>query len=135
MDDGLNRRQLIGLLGGAAAARPLGASAQQSSKLPMLGFRAPNTSAAASDRIAAFEERLHELGWLPNRSLTIHYEWADGKAELFKEIAAQFVRVRISDEAGHAFQCEAGHLFRSEAGRGSDLMSATVRRASAGRWG
>src|ERR1700676_5082249 len=38
-----------------------------------------------------------------------------------------------SDEAGHAFQCEAGHLFRSEAGRGSDLMSATVRRASAGR--
>jgi hypothetical protein len=39
-----------------------------------------------------------------------------------------------SDEAGHAFQCEAGHLFRSEAGRGSDLMSATVRRASAGRW-
>jgi hypothetical protein len=39
-----------------------------------------------------------------------------------------------SDEAGHAFQCEAGHLFRSEAGRGSDLMSTTVRRASAGRW-
>ncbi len=39
-----------------------------------------------------------------------------------------------SDEAGHAFQCEAGHLFRSEAGRGSDLMSATLRRASAGRW-
>jgi hypothetical protein len=39
-----------------------------------------------------------------------------------------------SDEAGHAFQCEASHLFRSEAGRGSDLMSATVRRASAGRW-
>ena len=39
-----------------------------------------------------------------------------------------------SDEAGHAFQSEAGHLFRSEAGRGSDLMSATLRRAAAGRW-
>jgi hypothetical protein len=33
-----------------------------------------------------------------------------------------------SDEAGHAFQSEAGHLFRSDAGRGSDLMSATMRR-------
>lgn len=44
------------------------------------------------------------------------------------------LRSADSDEAGHAFQCEAGHLFRSEAGRGSDLMSATVRRASAGRW-
>jgi hypothetical protein len=39
-----------------------------------------------------------------------------------------------SDEAGHAFQSEAGHLFRSEAGRGSDLMSATLRRAATGRW-
>ena len=39
-----------------------------------------------------------------------------------------------SDEAGHAFQSEAGHLFRSEAGRGSDLMSATLGRAAAGRW-
>jgi hypothetical protein len=39
-----------------------------------------------------------------------------------------------SDEAGHAFQSEAGHLFRSEAGRSSDLMSATLRRAAAGRW-
>jgi hypothetical protein len=45
-----------------------------------------------------------------------------------------FVSSADSDEAGHAFQSEAGHLFRSEAGRGSDLMSATLRRASTGRW-
>src|ERR1700730_4346510 len=41
---------------------------------------------------------------------------------------------RVPTKAGHAFQCEAGRLFRSKAGRGSDLMSATLRRASAGRW-
>jgi hypothetical protein len=39
------------------------------------------------------------------------------------------MEIADSDEAGHAFQSEAGHLFRSEAGRGSDLMSATLRRA------
>src|SRR6202048_2995466 len=49
-------------------------------------------------------------------------------------IAGVIVGGADSDEAGHAFQSEAGHLFRSEAGRGSDLMSATLRRAAAGRW-
>jgi hypothetical protein len=47
---------------------------------------------------------------------------------------ADVLKEKGSDEAGHAFQSEAGHLFRSEAGRGSDLMSATLRRAAAGRW-
>jgi hypothetical protein len=56
------------------------------------------------------------------------------KTPIQGDLAPQVSASADSDEAGHAFQCEAGHLFRSEAGRGSDLMSATVRRASAGRW-
>ncbi len=92
---GMRRRELIRLLGGAAVAWPLAAYAQQRGKLPTVGFLGPNTRSAASDWVAAFTQRLRELGWIEGRSITIEYRWGEGSSDRFAEIAAEFVRRKV----------------------------------------
>ena len=82
------RREFITLLGGAAAW-PLAASAQQSG-VRTIGFLGQSTRSAASEWTAAFVQRLRELGWTENRTITIEYRWAEGREERFAEIAAEF---------------------------------------------
>src|SRR5262249_36919623 len=84
----------ITLIGGAAAW-PLTARAQQPGKLPTVGFSGQSTRSAESELVAAFTQRLHELGWMENRSLTIEYRWSEGRAERFVQIAAEFVRLKV----------------------------------------
>lgn len=91
----MKRREFIGGLC-SALAWPLACRAQQPESLPTIGFLGPSTRAAGSDRAAAFEERLTALGRIPNRTITINYLWADGKTERFKDLAAEFVRQRVS---------------------------------------
>jgi hypothetical protein len=57
----MKRRDFIALLGGAAAAWPLAARAQKAGKLPTIGFLGQTTRSAASEWVAAFVQRLHEL--------------------------------------------------------------------------
>src|SRR5262245_48380433 len=64
-----NRRQFIALLGGAAAAWPVAARAQQSAKRPIVGFLGDSTPLAESERAAAFARRLHDLGWIEGRTV------------------------------------------------------------------
>ena len=90
----LRRRQFITLLGGAAAAWPLAAHAQQAGKLPTIGFLGA-TPSAESQRLAAFVQRLRELGRTENRTITIEYRWAEGREERFAEIAAEFARLKV----------------------------------------
>jgi putative ABC transport system substrate-binding protein len=88
------RRAFISLLGGAAAAWPLAARAQQM-RLPTIGFLGTATPSTQSSRVAAFVQRLGELGWTENRTVAIEYRWAEGRAERFAEIAAEFVRLKV----------------------------------------
>jgi len=93
--DQLHRREFITLLGGAAAAWPLAARAQQSGRLRTIGFLGQSTRSAASEWTAAFVQRLRELGWTENRTITIEYRWAEGREERFAEIAAEFARLKV----------------------------------------
>ncbi len=89
------RREFITLLGGAAAAWPLAAYAQQPAKLPTIGYLGPSTPSVESQRLAAFVQRLRELGWTENRTITIEYRRAEGREERFAEIAAEFARLKV----------------------------------------
>ena len=88
------RREFITLLGGAAATWPFAARAQQPNKLPTIGFLGVSTPSAFGQWVAAFVQRLRELGWIEGRTVAIEYRWAEGHSERFPEIAAELVRQR-----------------------------------------
>jgi putative ABC transport system substrate-binding protein len=91
----VKRREFITLLGGAATAWPRAASAQQQAKLPTIGFLGATTPETWSRFVAAFVQRLRELGWIEGRTVAIEYRWAEGRDERFTEIAAEFVRLKV----------------------------------------
>ena len=90
----MKRREFITLLGCAAAAWPFAARAQQAGKQPTIGFLGAAPS-IESQRIAAFVQRLRELGWIDGRNLAIEYRWAEGRDERYTEIAAELVRLKV----------------------------------------
>jgi len=89
----MKRREFIGLVGGVAAW-PLAALAQQGG-MRRIGFLGAATSSVASQWVAAFVQRLKELGWVENQNLAIEYRWAEGRSERFAEIANEFVRIKV----------------------------------------
>ena len=91
----MKRREFITLLGGAVATWPLAARAQQPGKLPTIGFLGSSTPSTFGPWVAAFMERLRELGWAEGRTIAIEYRWAEGHSERFAEIAAELVRLKV----------------------------------------
>jgi putative ABC transport system substrate-binding protein len=95
----MRRREFITFLGGAAGATtilwPLSARAQQLGKLPTIGVLGAATASAWSHWIAAFVQRLSELGWSEGHTVAIEYRWAEGRTERFTEIAAEFVQMNV----------------------------------------
>jgi len=91
----MQRREFITLIGGAAAAWPLNARAQQPVKLATIGYMGPNTPSVDSYRLPAFVQRLRELGWIEGRTVAIEYRWAEGRSERLAEIAAEFVQRKV----------------------------------------
>jgi putative ABC transport system substrate-binding protein len=90
----MRRRDFITLLGGAAAAWPIAARAQQAGKLPTIGYLGTSIESAPTWN-AAFVQRLHELGWIEGRTVAIEYRWAEGRNERFPEFAAELVRLKV----------------------------------------
>jgi putative tryptophan/tyrosine transport system substrate-binding protein len=89
----VRRREFIGLLGGAVAAWPLAARAQQSNRVRLVGVllaMAPSDSEAQL-RVKAFEAGLRELGWTEGRNLRLEYRWAPGDATLLHSQATELV--------------------------------------------
>jgi putative tryptophan/tyrosine transport system substrate-binding protein len=91
----MRRREFIVLVGGATAAWPLTARAQQPGKLRTIGFSGLSTRSVESELVAAFTQRLRELGWIENQTVAIEYRWSEGRAERFVPIAADFVRLKV----------------------------------------
>jgi len=90
----IERREFITLLGGAAVW-PVAAWAQQVGKLPTIGFLGATTPAGGGQLLAAFVQRLRELGWVDGRNVAIEVRWAEGRSERFAEIAAELVRLKV----------------------------------------
>jgi putative ABC transport system substrate-binding protein len=91
----MRRREFITFIGGAAVVWPLVVRAQQGTKLPTIGYLGSARLATESERIAAFVQRLHDLGWIEGRTTVIDYRWAEGRTERYAEIAAEFVRLKV----------------------------------------
>jgi putative ABC transport system substrate-binding protein len=89
------RREFITLLGGAAAAWPLAARAQQPGTLPTIGLLGSATPAIQGQWVAAFVQRLRELGWIEGRTIAIEYRWAEGRVERSAAIIAEFLRLKV----------------------------------------
>jgi putative ABC transport system substrate-binding protein len=89
----LKRRDFITLLGGAAAAWPLAAHAQQAGGMRRIGVLSNLASddQEAQTRNAAFLQGLQELGWTVGRNVRIDYRWGLGNAELYRRHAADLV--------------------------------------------
>jgi putative ABC transport system substrate-binding protein len=91
----MRRREFIALVGGAAGW-PLTARAQQLAKVPTIGFLGAATPSAWREWVAAFVQRLHELGWFEGRNVAIEYRWAEGREEHYAAIADEFVRLKVN---------------------------------------
>jgi ABC-type uncharacterized transport system substrate-binding protein len=91
----MRRREFITLIGCAATAWPLAARAQQPGKLPTIGFLG-SVSVPAGSWVAAFLQRLRELGWIEGRNFVIEYRWAEGSSDRAAEFAAEFVRLKVN---------------------------------------
>jgi putative tryptophan/tyrosine transport system substrate-binding protein len=93
----MKRREFMGLAWGAALGsffRPLGALAQQA-QIRTIGLLGSGTASSQATWVAAFVQRLRELGWVEGRNVRIEYRWVEGHPERFAEIAAEFVRLKV----------------------------------------
>ena len=91
----MKRREFLACLG-SAAIWPLAARAQQSGKLPTVGFLVAGTPSSHGPWVAAFVQGLRERGWTEGRTVAIEYRWAEGRNERYAEIAAEFVRLKVA---------------------------------------
>jgi putative tryptophan/tyrosine transport system substrate-binding protein len=89
----MRRRDCITLLGGAAAAWPIAARAQQPAT-PVVGYL--SAGAPEPSRVAAFVKGLSEMGYAEGHNVAIEYRWADNEPARLSELAADLVRRRVS---------------------------------------
>jgi hypothetical protein len=92
----IGRRELLVALGGAAAAWPLAARAQQPDRMRRIGVLMPfaEDDLDAQANIAAFRQMLQMLGWTDSRNVRIDYRWGGGKPERIAAYARELVALK-----------------------------------------
>jgi putative ABC transport system substrate-binding protein len=104
----IERRKFLATLGGAAAAWPFAARAQQQT-MPVAGFLNAASPGPSAPHVAAFREGLKEVGYVEGQNVAIEFRWAEGKNERLHALVADLVNrnVRVialpgSTPAAHA---------------------------------
>jgi putative ABC transport system substrate-binding protein len=105
----MKRRKFITLLGGAAAAWPLTARAQQPA-MPVVGFVSGRSLASDSDLVAVFLRALNETGYVNGQNVAIEFRWADGQLDRLPELLADLVERKVVVIFGGASDVAAGAL-------------------------
>ena len=91
----MRRREFITLLGGAAAAWPLAARAQQPIKFGRVGRLSPLSVAAETPMLGGLRQGLSELGWIEGRNLAFELRFADGNTDRLPQSADELVRANV----------------------------------------
>src|SRR5262245_41784002 len=89
----IGRRKFLATLGGAAAAWPLAARAQQGKRIPRIGvllFGTPNTD----PNLGAFLRGLRDLGYIEAQNIVIEYRYAEGKPDRLRGLAGELVAIK-----------------------------------------
>ena len=90
----MRRREFLGVLGGAVAALPLAAHAQQA--MPTIGLLDARTPDGLSDRLRAFRQGLKETGYVEGENVAILYRWAENRPDRLPALAAELVQRRVA---------------------------------------
>ena len=91
----MRRRDFITLLGGAAAAWPLAARAQQAGKVWRIGYLSAVSRESSSRSYAALQQGMRELGYVEGKDFVIEWRSVEGKYERFPEIVTELVRLKL----------------------------------------
>ena len=91
----IRRRKFLATLGGAAAARPLAASAQQPA-MPVIGFLDPRSPDGMTERLRGFRQGLKDTGYVEGENIAIEYRFAENQVDRLPTLAADLVHRKVA---------------------------------------
>jgi len=91
----ITRVALVAVLAVSFLAAPLAADAQQAGKVPRIGWLGVEPPSDRPALLAAFRQRLRELGWVEGQNIVIDYRYAEGRIDRLPDLAAELVRLKV----------------------------------------